>query len=92
MNIQISITAPEVQITAIYLHLSAFYREKTKELILSQPTEQLSTAELRELESKEIEEESDDPYFSSYGHFSIHEEMLKVYRSMRLFGIILIYL
>jgi len=25
------------------------------------------------------EDEEDDPYFSSYGHFSIHEEMLKVW-------------
>jgi hypothetical protein len=27
---------------------------------------------------KQTDIEEDDPYFSSYGHFSIHEEMLKV--------------
>ena len=31
------------------------------------------------LDNGEGEElEGDDPYFTSYGHFSIHEEMLKV--------------
>lgn len=47
--------------------------------MLSQPTGQLSSLDENSVsEGQCIEEEEEDHYFSSYGHFSIHEEMLKV--------------
>ena len=56
-------------------------REKTKELMLSQPSVTSDHADRQTGEQTSLgpEDEEDDPYFSSYGHFSIHEEMLKVW-------------
>ncbi|XP_052807943.1 protein arginine N-methyltransferase 3-like [Mya arenaria] len=51
-------------------------REKTRELVLSQPSEECPSASRISDGQTDIEDD-DDPYFSSYGHFSIHEEMLK---------------
>lgn len=62
-----------------YSCVFVWYREKTRELMLSQPTGRLSSLDENSVsEGQCIEEEEEDHYFSSYGHFSIHEEMLKV--------------
>ncbi|XP_060555568.1 protein arginine N-methyltransferase 3-like [Ruditapes philippinarum] len=49
-------------------------KQVTRDLMLAQPS---TVAPSPGDGDKQTDIEEDDPYFSSYGHFSIHEEMLK---------------
>ncbi|XP_045196448.2 protein arginine N-methyltransferase 3-like [Mercenaria mercenaria] len=51
-------------------------KQVTRDLMLSQPSNVASSSGDVDRQADDSVEE-DDPYFSSYGHFSIHEEMLK---------------
>lgn len=47
--------------------------------MMSQPVDHLTPSDDDVSKNAVHSEEGEDPYFSSYGHFSIHEEMLKVH-------------
>ena len=54
------------------------YREAVKELVGETEGESNGVMSDERENGGEEEEEEEDGYFSSYSHFGIHEEMLKV--------------